>query len=315
VEEEQEQTVVKEEGKETAGEESGHVEGQSSSSSAEDDLAAALQAAMLARRPDPKGHWLRDEFEQRLAKLPVPEFYDESATGVCAGQPSQEQLVAQLQKLQYALKVQTANLESQLLAEAGVFVSKTNGNEYNFPACLHGSSCVGMQHRLRGQSRGFILTMMMFDFEYSQFVEHGRVPRVQRPCVLCTRYHLTSLVVISRHVRMCGDSKQGDSVLPLDIRDNRIRQPYQNLCDQKGGYHRKHMLLTSHMADDPLYGPMVLPSESAIFVTNSDVLFHKTKKEPRLVVDQSALVWTGKTMPIPQIGQNLLSFCGGASRK
>ena len=277
----------------------------------EDDLTQALHAAVLSSQPDLRGHWVADEFNRLLEQLPVPEFY--SSTGLCA-QVSQDQLQAQLSQQHCFLPIQKAALENQLLAESGVFVSKRTGKEFFFPACRNGDKCVGMTHRLRLQSRPFVFMMVMFEHEYEYFCKTGKPPKVSRPCVQCTRHHMTAMVVFDRSVRMCGEAQVGDSVLPLQRSVTEIRQFYQNLCNQPGGYHRIHMLLSNHSPDDPVLEPMCMPGRSVIFCHDSTVLFNKETNKPRIVVDQSAIVWTAPVSPQPQIGQNLLSFYGGASK-
>ena len=277
----------------------------------EDDLTQALHAAVLAGQPDLRGHWVADEFHRLLAQLPLPEFYDPA--GLCAP-VSQDHLQTQLQRQQYFLPVQKASLETQLLAESGVFVSKKSGKEFYFPPCRNGEKCVGMTHRLRLQSRPFVFMMIMFEHEYEYFCKTGRPPKASRPCVQCTRHHMTAMVVFDRSVRMCGEAQADDSVLPLQRSAADIRQFYQNLCNQPGGYHRIHMLLSNHSPDDPVLEPICMPGRSVIFCRDSTVLFNKETNRPRLVVDQSAIVWTAPAAPQPHIGHNLLSFYGGASK-
>ena len=113
---------------------------------------------------------------------------------------------------------------------------------------------------------------------------------------------------------MCGDAAVGESVLPLQRQGNEIKQFYQNLCDQPGGYHKVHMLLSNHTPDDPVLEPMCMPGRSLIFCAQSDVMVHKEPKRPRIIVNQSAIIWQGAVAPKPSVGQNLLSFCGGASK-
>jgi len=296
----------------TGGVDSIAVKLESASLQCEDDLTQALHAAVLSSQPDLRGHWVADEFNRLLEQLPVPEFY--GSTGLCAP-VSQEQLHAQLSQQHCFLPIQKAALETQLLAESGVFVSKRTGKEFYFPPCRNGDKCVGMTHRLRLQSRPFVFMMVMFEHEYEYFCKTGRPPKVSRPCVQCTRHHMTAMVVFDRSVRMCGEARVNDSVLPFQRGGaSEIRQFYQNLCSQPGGYHRIHMLLSNHSPDDPVLEPMCMPGRSVIFCRDSTVLFNKETDRPRIVVDQSAIVWTAPVAPQPQIGHNLLSFCGGASK-
>lgn len=286
----------------------------SSSTFSEDDLASALRTAILSKQPDTQGHWVRDEFDRRLNVLPIPEFYDQSGLN---NTPSQEQLTTQLMRQQYFLKVQTAQLESELLAEAGTFVSKTTGKEYTFPPCSQGNNCVGMTQRMRLQTTGFILTMVMFDHEYEYFINTGESPRASRPCVACSRAYITSCTVFDRAVRMCGEGQVGDSVLAVQRASNGpvVKQFYQNLKDQERGYHGIHMIASNSNPDDPILEPICLPGRSVLFCTFSAVLFNKQSGRPRIVVDQNAIIWKAQKAPLPQIGQNLMAFCGGASRK
>lgn len=276
----------------------------------DDELSLALRAAILAKKPDIRGHWVKDEFERRLALLPVPEFYDDSPGGL-ASTASQDQLQIQLQRQQYHVFIQTAELESQLMAEAGEFVSKTTGKKYNFPPCRNGRLCVGVTQRLRLQHRECIFTQVMFQQEYRHFVETGQAPKVSRPCVQCSRQHLAQAVLFYRGCRTFR-SHAGDSVLPFKLEPNRIRQYYQNLVDRPGGYHQMHVLLSNTSPDDPILDPICMPGGSVIFCGSSTVLFRVGTNEPRMVIDQSGLVWTAPRTIAPAVGVNLLSFCGGA---
>jgi hypothetical protein len=280
-------------------------------SSPEDDLAAALRAAMLSKQPGSSAHWVRDEFESRLCALSIPEFYDQCSLG---SPSTQEQLDAQLRRRQYLLKVQTAHLESQLLAEAGTYVSTKTGREFTFPPCSQGAACVGMTQRMRMQDRPFILTMVMFDFEYEYFINTGEPPKASRPCVACSRHYIASCTVFDRAVRMCGEGQDGDTVLAVQRSGTQPRQFYQNLRDQPGGYHSIHMLVSTNNRDDPIIEPICLPGRSVLFCVPSRVLINKETGRPRMVVDQTAIVWNAPRAPQISIGQNLLSFCGGASK-
>ena len=278
----------------------------------EDDLALALQSAIRANKPDTRGHWVKQEFDRMLARLPIPEFYEHGADV----QSMQEQLHRQMQLQQFDLFVQTAQLETHLLAEAGTFVSvKDPSKEWTFPPCRNGASCVGMTESVRLQPRPFIFTMIFFEFEYSNFLLTGQTPRVSRPCVQCSRQHMTECVVFDRAVRMCGESRvEVDSVLPLTRTGSEVKQFYQNLCDRPSGYHRIHMLLNNGTPGDLVTEPICMPGRSVLFCVDSTTLVHKETRRPRIQVDQSALVWTAPRAPTPQIGQNLLAFCGGASK-
>ena len=97
--------------------------------------------------------------------------------------------------------------------------------------------CVGMTQRVRNQERPFILTMVMFEHEYRNLVEFGIAVAASRPCVMCSRYNLTLWVIYDRSVRMCGDARQGDSVLPVQRKVAAPMQYYHNLCEQAGGYY------------------------------------------------------------------------------
>ncbi len=88
----------------------------------------------------------------------------------------------------------------------------------------------------------------------------------------------------------------------------------QNIVDAPGGYSRIHMLLSNHTPDDPVLEPICMPGCSVIFCKQNDALLNKETQQPRIVVDQSAITWTAPAPPQPSIGQNLFSFCGGASK-
>lgn len=302
----------------------------SSSSSAvvEDDLSQALRLVRVTQQVDPKGHWLKDELERRIADLPVPEFYDESATGVAA-KPSQEQLKEQLQRGQFRLITMSSELESQLLAEAGSFECKSNSGEktvFNFPPCSNGLKCVGTTLPLPNQTRPCVLTSLMFDDEWGTFVDTGRAPRVSRPCIMCYRHAMAMSVTIDRVMRMYADSadyasasaasassKDGSLRIRRDVGE--IVQIYRNLCDEVGGYHRSDMFVCNGSTDDPILEPICMPNRSKLLAIESTTLFHTVTRKPRLVVDQMALLWQQPRAPVPDLGVNLQSFCGGASRQ
>lgn len=282
-----------------------------------EDLTKALAAARIAQQPDLGGHWVKTEFEKRLAALPRPEFFDPDNP---VSAISQEQVEDELRRGRKVLPLQSVELESHLLAEAGTFVHKTNATkkELFFPPCCNGAKCRGMTSRLRGQTRGCIFTMLLFDREYSYLINTGRPPpaEVQRPCVLCCRHDITEAVIFARQIRMQGEATRPgvqSSVLPLKQFGAEIVQFYRNRMDCEGGYDRKHMLVTNHDPDDPILEPICMPGRSEIFCVESEVLVHKGENGlPRIVIDQKKLLWKAPPKPVPAIGQNLLNFCGGA---
>jgi hypothetical protein len=277
----------------------------------ESDLAQALQACILAGQPDVQGHWVMDEYNRLLQDLPVPEFYDPRGL---AAPITQELLQTQLQRRQFFLPTQSSLLESHLLAESGTFISLKTNKEFFFPPCRNGQRCVGMTHKLRLQPRPLIFTMIFFEQEYEYFCRTGKPPNASRPCVQCSRHHLTACVVFERGERMCGEATVGDTVLPLQREGKQIRQFYQNIVDAPGGYSRIHCLVSNHTPDDPVLEPICMPGRSVIFCKLSPTLVNKETRQPRVLVDQSAIVWTAPTPPQPAIGANLYSFCGGASK-
>lgn len=281
-----------------------------------DDLTQALAAAAIAQQPDLNGHWVKDEFEKRLAALPRPVFYDPARLG--AASISQEQLESELRRNRTRLPFQSALLESHLLTEAGTFIRPADPSapEMHFPPCRNGDQCKGMTSLLRGQKRHCVFMMLMFQQEFKYLVRSGRPPGVARPCVLCARYAFTEAVVFARQMRMRGESQPGarSSVLPLSRSGHEVAQFYRNKCDIEGGYNKLHMLVTNHDPEDPVLEPVCLPSSSMLFCTESDVFVHKDSGKPRLVIDQSAIIWKAPVLLVPSIGQNLLSFCGGAGK-
>ena len=283
------------------------------STECEDDLARALHMATRAKLPDTRGHWVRTEFETRLHKMATPEFYD--VNGISGVTPTQEQLDLMLQRQQYYLPIQPAQLESSLMAESGSFVSQKSNMQYDFPPCMQGDQCVGMTQQLRMQAHPCVFTMVMFEKEYEYFVRTGIPPRVSRPCVMCARSYITSCTVYDRAVRMCGDGlEEGDSVLSVQRTGGVIRQWYQNLRNQEGGYHSIHMLVSNNQPGDPITEPICTPGRCVLICKNSPVLMHTQTNKPRIIIDQSAIVWKGESAPVPSVGENLLSFCGGASK-
>lgn len=284
-------------------------------SSPVEDLTRALTAARIAMQPDISGHWVKAEFERCLAALPRAEFFDPDNPHAST---SQEKIEAELRIGRKVLPLQSVILESHLLAEAGTFVHKISKKELFFPPCCKGAMCRGMISELRGQRRPFVMMMILFDREYRYLVDSGRGPphSVKRPCLLCYRHDFTAAVIFSRQIKMQGETRAGvgTSVLPLQHASGEIVQFYRNLVDCEGGYDRKHVLVANHDPDDPILEPICMPGKSEIFCVESELFVHKDNDLPRIVIDQSKLLWKAPPKPIPTIGQNLLNFCGGADK-
>jgi hypothetical protein len=252
-----------------------------------------------------------DEYKRVLEHLPTPEFYDPDGL---AAPINQDTLQQQLRRRQVFLPVLTAALETQLLAESGTFVARASNKKFYFPPCRNMERCVGMTQRFRNQSRPVIFTMILFEREYRYLCQGHGPPKVSRPCVACSRHHIAASVVFERNERMCGDAVAGDTVLPMQRDTPVIRQFYRNLVDTPGGYARKYMLVCNHSPDDPLLDPLCMPGRSMLVCKQAPEMLHEETKQPRLVVDQSAIVWTGQSTPQPVVGQNLYSFYKGASK-
>jgi hypothetical protein len=257
--------------------------------------------------------WLSVEWEARFAKLEVPEFYNHSSLNRQAQQSNMKSL---LEREQLFLPEQTAELESDLLQEAGTFVNKNTGKTVIFPECRNGPLCVSMhvRHFVRNQKKGVQLTSVLFAHEYDNLLNGSNVLLVSRPCVMCCRFMVTDCLCFDRSLRMNGmEAKEGDTVLPVMRKVESMLQFYQNPCDRSGGYRSIHMLRSNNSPDDPIIQPICTPGRSVLRMTESTVWFDASTKRPRMIIDQSAIIWKSNDIAPPSVGQNLLSFCSGAS--
>jgi hypothetical protein len=295
---------------------------------ASSDLQQALDLVRRAGAPDPNGHWVAEEYNRLLSQLVVPQFY--AAEGM-ATPYSQHALEQELQRGQRVLPILSAELECLLMAESGTFTAKSSGKVVTFPPCRNGANCVGMTDPFRNQPRRFVFTMIFTEQEYEYFTITGKIPQYPRPCIPCARQHLTACIVFDRAVRMCGDAAVAStpaaaaaaaspsmdtttsSVLRVQREGILIQQFYQNVCDGPHGYKKECMLRNNHHPDDPLLQPICLPSRSLLFCKPSATHVDSTGA-PRVVVDQTALLWTPAARLQPAVGQNLLNFCKGASK-
>ena len=277
-----------------------------------DGLAQVLEMARATQDgAGSSGHWVQSEWDARLARIDLPEFYDTNGLG--APKLTHEQYLRLLQRQQVHLPVQKADLESNLLGEAGSWTHGPTGRTIPFPPCCRGEQCCGMTQRIRNQPRPFILTMVMFEHEYHHLMSNGVPPKASRPCVMCVRYGLADQVVMVRNLLMSGEAQPGHTVLPTDRRIAASLQFYVNLCDQPGGYRKIYMLMSNQSPDDLILEPICMPGRSVLHCIESPLMFSEVTGQKRLMVDQSALIWVPKADPCPSVGQNLLDFCQGAS--
>jgi hypothetical protein len=278
-----------------------------------DDVEAAFQAVMRVPRIDPQAHWTLLEFEQRLSKLERAELY--LADGLQAAPATQEQLNQSLRRRLISTEIMRAHLDSQLLAECGTY-TLSHGRSITFPPCVEEAQCVCMDKSyFRRQPRGFIMTAAMFHPELVRLLADNVAPKTKRPCIACMRHRYTLAVTMDRQIRAQGDSRQGDSVMKMRRTGHEIQQWWRNLKDQDGGYHAQHVIDLTDKPEDPVLDPVCLPGRSHLICKEDPTFTHAETKQPRLVVDQSVVIWKKPTIPVPEVGQSLLNFCLGAGSR
>ena len=68
------------------------------------------------------------------------------------------------------------------------------------------------------------------------------------------------------------------------------------------------MLTNTASPDDPILEPICMPGRSVVYCAESSVMMQRGTRTPRLMIDQSAIVWKPALMPQPKVGQQLLNF-------
>ncbi len=232
--------------------------------------------------------WDQLAFQDLLKTMhPVHFFVREQITDL-----KQETFMAMLKRQQLHMPTLTSDLENKLLRESGRFFCSRRSREYVYPACLNGKDCIGMQCWIPGQIRGFTLTSVMYEDEYTRFIETGIAPQPCRPCVLCCRDNLVEWVVHRRSTSMMTNMQHTETSV------NKIEQVYSNLVDCQGGYFRSYVFF-------PVPGEAQI---DPICRTNLSMIRVLDDPGTRARVDQSALIWRPSIHDNPHTGENLSHF-------
>ena len=252
--------------------------------------------------------WQIPEFNRLRAKIIVPHFYFTGLLGTDNDrlEPyTQEQLNQMLREKKLKLPVQQADLESLLLAEAGVHIYEDpqTGEQIsrNFPGCSLDDECFGMKlgtKLVEGLTEPIKLMSMMFAEQYSEFIEKGTVPEQRLPCVLCCRSTLSELIHFLRANRMQGKEGTMRATGGFQWKTNQVFQIYRNLRDQEGGYPQSMML--KYNPKDPVIDGLV--------ELRTSMLYARKNQYGRWFIDQSALKYKRPVLPKPIIGDSLSDF-------
>lgn len=253
-------------------------------------------------------------YQSLLDQLWKPIFYDKRRVDGDDDATSQR-LEGALRLRQVKLPLMTSALESELLAEAGRFVHA--GKEYDFPPCVNGAKCMGMQLDFpigmaldefkRAKPQRFVLTSLMYEEEYRAFITEDKPPPCLRPCIVCCRYTLVQLVGVIRSLKASATAEdtRGAPNIRVDL-NNRVYQLYYNLKDQPNGYFGQYMV-TPRMGDDPLVDTMCKLSKESLRLC--------VTKEGRRYLDQSVMIYHKPVVEKPRVGESLQVFSRGADRR
>lgn len=306
------------------------------SSSAAASLQALARPDLLSSRPSPDASALVASIQQRVVEehrrackvvparigiyqslidqLWKPVFFDQNRVNGDDDAASRR-LEGALRLRQVRLPLMTSDLESELLAECGRFMHA--GREYDFPACVNGDKCMGMQLDFplgmalgefkHGKRQRFVLTSLMYEEEYRAFITEDKPPPCRRPCIVCCRYTLVQLVGVIRSLKASASAEdaRGAPNIRVDL-DNRVYQLYYNLKDQPSGYFGQYMV-TPRMGDDPLVDTMCKLSKESLRLC--------VTKEGRRYLDQSVMIYHKPVVEKPRVGESLQVFSTGADRR
>ena len=248
--------------------------------------------------------WNQPVFYERIYRLTVPNWYYND--GTCSyekllemNRMDQAALHQMVRDRVIELPEQGADLENELLCEAGEWSHPATNKIYVFPACQYGLCCVTQQelvHELKGLDRPMTLMQIMYRQEYKQFLKFGVLPTMpQRPCVLCARQALGEYVTTLRADRMHGASNKGQNFQDLS---KQVLQWYRNPQNTANGYDQNFMLPAQQ--HEPIIHPVV--------TLNLAQLECKQLANGRRHIDQSSLLYVEPQEPRPGVGEQLSAF-------
>ncbi len=239
-------------------------------------------------------------FRERFKELVVPKQFLESDL---RGELTDEQHRRNLETGQVQIEVNTADLESSLLVQAGSFTHE-NGTAYNYPECRQGHQCVGSQFTIPGLTEPIRLMSMMYQDEYDTFIATQVSPKNPRPCVLCCRSIATAWVQFSRWLKM-NDKPGLLTPHPTNAHEMMLTKTVQlnsNAINCPNGY--RDEVVMKAMPNEPIL-------QSIVCLRLSDLTASKQSNN-QWKIHQDALLWKPKPLPRPRVGENFMSFCAGA---
>jgi hypothetical protein len=251
--------------------------------------------------------WQIPVFETKIRRLTVPNWYFDDGTAtpeelMKSNKLTQEQFHSLLRKGVFALPELKADMESELLGEAGAWTHIRTGQEYYFPPCKNGFECIGYTHvgKMKGLEKPMILMQILFPQEYTHFMKttflSNSTPK--RPCVLCCRDALGDWVTALRADKMQGGT--GMIIVGQNFQDEskQVLQFYSNPKNQDNGYAAEFMLHAQ--PNEPIIESLV--------TLNLSLLECKSLSNGRRRIDQSALFYKSPIQPKPQLGETLQNF-------
>lgn len=165
--------------------------------------------------------------------------------------------------------VMSASHERRLLTEPHECVVADGGTATLRP-CPMGAECLGKSELIKNREAcggGRVLAECMFPFELDEFERTGKLPEVQKCCVLCMRQHMLSCFLWSLH---CDEEKVKKRNLTIN--------PYVNPKDCADGY--THTIPFENREWTCMIGPVAVNKLSE---------FRWVKANNRWTVDQSAI--------------------------
>ena len=230
----------------------------------------------------------------------APEFFLKDQ----AEEIGQDHISTMLQRRQVVLQTLTAEFESKLLYQSGRW--QVNGVWYDFPPCKEGTSCIASRYpefAFRGQTCKVVMTALMFPDEYDRFMRDKIVPP-SRPCILCCRDQLISMVTRVRTLRANNASVGSGhpSYFDLNIHNGFVYQLYKNLFGCEGGYYEEYMLR-------PEPGEVMIEPICRLNMSICEMKQHPISG--RWLLDTEHMHWRPPSLPQPQPGVKFSDFGKG----
>lgn len=284
-----------------------------SATTADDPLIPGIKSTKWAREECKRLHVAQSSVLPRLiqpyveacAKLWRPVRFDRERPWE---KLDQNFIADQIRTRHIPLELFGAHHESLLLMQAGP--TQTPDRVIHMPPCLYGSECVASTYytKIQGLTEPITLTEGMTRAEFRHLLETGEAPQRDRwPCILCHRKHLIRVVQEWRHLDelIPAQSIPESATTRVFVRrenPNAVHQLWYNLVDVVDGYHFRWMFFGN--PQESIFAPLVHSSLSPLTAHKSDDEWRKD----RWVIDQSCMIWSPPTDPVPSVGESLQHF-------